>query len=195
MRIRTILSFTSICSSFLLTGLPRIIKERLHLAVAMSEPELGSDLASLATTAKRAEDGKGGWVLNGRKMWISAGSTADLVIISAVTDAKAKAHGISLFVVEKGMEGFEAAKRFAKLGKHASDTSLLTLVNVRVPDTHLIGKLGEGFIYMMRNLPKERLCIAVGSMAAARRALATTMNYGESRTNRIGASLLLREWD
>ena len=158
--------------------LPKIVKEGSVIAIAMSEPELGSDLATLATTAKRTPEG---WVLNGRKMWISAGATADIVVISAVTDASKGSKGISLFAVEKGTEGFESAKRFAKLGKHASDTCLLTLENVKVPLDNLLGLEGEGFKYMMSNLSKERLSIAVGSAAAARRALALTLNYVHGR--------------
>jgi len=160
--------------------LPRIVKEGSVLAIAMSEPEVGSDLASLGTTAKKTEDGQH-WILNGRKMWISAGATADIVVISAVTNPAKRARGISLFAVEKGTPGFESAKRFAKLGKHASDTCLLTLDNVKIPAANLIGKEGEGFVYMMSNLSKERMSIAVGSIAAARRALSITLNYVHGR--------------
>jgi acyl-CoA dehydrogenase len=121
------------------------------------------------------------YTLNGRKMWISAGATADIVVVSAVTDAAKRAAGISLFAVERGAPGFECAKRFAKLGKHASDTCLLTLDNVIVPAANLLGEEGAGFAYMMRNLSKERLSIAVGSIAAARRALALTLTYVHGR--------------
>jgi len=160
--------------------LPKIVKEGSVIAIAMSEPELGSDLATLRTTAKRSADGQT-YELTGRKMWISAGATADLAVISAVTDASKGARGISLFVVEKDTAGFESAKRFAKAGKHASDTCLLTLDKVVVPAANLLGKEGEGFKYMMSNLSKERLSIAIGSVAAARRALALTLNYIHGR--------------
>lgn len=158
-----------------------ILKRGAPIAVAMSEPEVGSDLGKLACTAERLPDGSG-WVLNGRKMWISAGAIAELVVVSCITDPKKGSKGISLFVVEKGMKGYSCAKRFGKLGKHASDTCLLTLDNVRVPMENLIGEEGKGFIYMMGHLPKERLSIAVGSAAAARRALALTTNYVHGRT-------------
>jgi long-chain-acyl-CoA dehydrogenase len=151
------------------------------IAVAMSEPEVGSDLGRLACQAKPAPDGDG-WVVSGRKMWISSGSIAELVVVSCVTDPNAGSKGISLLVVEADMEGFSCAKRFAKLGKHASDTCLLTLDNVRVPRRNLIGDEGMGFIYMMGHLPKERLSIAVGSAAAARRALALATNYVHGRS-------------
>lgn len=165
-------------------------KQRLHfvpklvrgapIAVAMSEPEVGSDLAKLSCTAVRSADGTG-WILNGRKMWISAGSVCELVVVAALTDPSKGAKGISLFVVERGMEGFDTAKRFSKLGKHASDTCLLTLKNVWVPDINVVGEIGKGFIYMMEHLSKERLSIAVGAAAAARRALALTTNYVHGR--------------
>ena len=112
---------------------------------------------------------------------ISAGNTADIVVISAVTDASKGSRGISLFAVEKGTPGFEVAKRFSKLGKHASDTCLLTLENVEVPAENLLGVEGGGFQSMLTNLPVERLSMAVGSAAAARRALAVTLNYVHGR--------------
>jgi alkylation response protein AidB-like acyl-CoA dehydrogenase len=89
--------------------------------------------------------------------------------------------GISLLVVERGMPGFSTAKRLGKLGRHASDTCLLTFEDVRVPASNLIGNEGFGFFYMMQNLPQERLSIAIASMAAARRALALTTNYAHGR--------------
>lgn len=150
------------------------------IAVAMSEPEVGSDLGKLATSAELLADG-GGFLVNGRKMWISAGSVAELVVVACLTDPAKGAKGISLLVVEAGMEGFSCAKRFGKLGKHAIDTCLLTLHDVRVPRENLIGEMGQGFAYMMHHLAKERLSIAVGSAAAARRALALATNYAHGR--------------
>ena len=102
-------------------------------------------------------------------------------MISAVTDASKGSRGISLFAVEKGTPGFESGKRFAKLGKHASDTCLLTLENVEVPAENLLGVEGGGFQSMLANLPVERLSMAVGSAAAARRTLAITLNYVHGR--------------
>lgn len=161
--------------------IPKIVAQRSILAVAMSEPELGSDLGKLATRAVKSADGSK-FVLNGRKMWISAGSAADLVVVSAVTDPSAGYRGISLLVVERGMKGFETAKRFQKLGKLSADTCLLTFENVEVPAKNLIGEEGFGFLYMMSNLAKERMSIAVTSMANCRRALALTTNYVHGRT-------------
>jgi len=149
------------------------------IAVAMSEPEVGSDLGKLSCRAEHSADGA--FIMNGRKMWISSGRNAELVVVACVTDPSKGAKGISLLVVESGMEGYECAKTFSKLGKHASDTCLLTLKNVKVPRSNLIGEEGMGFIYMMSHLPKERLSIAVGSAASARRALALATNYVHGR--------------
>merc|ERR1712151_1353320 len=115
-------------------------------------------------------------------MGISSGVVAELIVVACVTDPTKGAKGISLLVVERGMEGFSCAKRFGKLGKHASDTCLLTLKDVKVPKENLVGEEGMGFIYMMSHLPKERLSIAVGSAAAARRALALATNYVHGRS-------------
>jgi acyl-CoA dehydrogenase len=146
----------------------------------MSEPHVGSDLGNLASTAVISADASH-YVVNGSKMWISAGSVCDLVVVACLTDPKKKYKGISLLVLERGMPGFETAKRFSKLGKLASDTCLLTMKNVKVPAQNLVGLEGQGFNYMMQNLSKERLSIAVGSVAAARRALALTVNYVRGR--------------
>jgi len=121
--------------------------------------------------------------LTGRKMWISAGAVAELIVVSAVTDPSKGAKGISLMVVHKDMEGYSCAKKFGKLGKHASDTCLLTFENVKVPKENLVGSEGQGFIYMMTNLAKERLSIAVGSAAAIRRSLALATNYLHGRAS------------
>mmetsp|Transcript_88222 Transcript_88222/g.246847 ORF Transcript_88222/g.246847 Transcript_88222/m.246847 type:complete len:346 (+) Transcript_88222:1-1038(+) len=150
------------------------------IAVAMSEPEVGSDLGRLGCRAEPLADGSG-WRVSGRKMWISAGAVAELTVVACVTDASRGAKGISLLVLERGMEGFTCAKRFGKLGKSASDTCLLTLEGVLVPRANLVGEEGKGFAYMMSHLPKERLSIAVGSAAAARRALALATNYAHGR--------------
>lgn len=151
------------------------------IAVAMSEPEVGSDLGKLSCRGERQSNGD--FIMNGRKMWISSGKNAELIVVACVTDPTVSfSKGISLFIVESTMEGFECAKHFGKIGKHASDTCLLTLKDVRVPRSNLVGEEGKGFIYMMTHLPKERTSIAVGAVAAARRALALTTNYVHGRT-------------
>jgi alkylation response protein AidB-like acyl-CoA dehydrogenase len=160
--------------------LPKIAKENKILAVAMSEPEMGSDLAGVTTTAVKTPDGRH-YILNGRKMWISNGRICDYVVVVCYTERSKNYKGMSLVVVERGMEGFETAKTFGKLGKHAQDTCLLTFENVKVPVENLIGQEGDGFVALMKNLPKERLSIAISSMGSARRVLALTTNYVHSR--------------
>eukprot|EP00466_Bigelowiella_natans_P016773 jgi/Bigna1/40595/e_gw1.44.30.1 len=163
--------------------LPDIAQNGRVLAVAMSEPEVGSDLGALSTRAVEAvgEGGKDGFEITGRKMWISAGSVCDYVVVAAVTDPTKGSKGISLFVVEADRKGFEVAKRVAKIGKHASDTCLLTFDRVWVPKENMIGSRGDGFRLLMTNLSKERLSIAIGSAASARRVLALTVNYVQGR--------------
>mmetsp|Transcript_60980 Transcript_60980/g.114987 ORF Transcript_60980/g.114987 Transcript_60980/m.114987 type:complete len:524 (-) Transcript_60980:246-1817(-) len=172
--------FTKSCTEEQLRRWMPMLSRGAVIAVAMSEPEVGSDLIKLSCRAERLPNGDG-YILNGRKMWISSGTVAELIVVACVTDPKKGAKGISLLVVESNMEGYSCAKRFNKLGRHASDTCLLTMENVKVPQSNLVGEEGMGFIYMMSNLAKERLSIAVGSAAAARRALALTTNYVHGR--------------
>ena len=129
----------------------------------MSEPGAGSDLQGIATTARRDGDS---YVLNGQKTFISNGINADLVVVVAKTDPSAGHRGISLFVVERGMEGFERGRNLDKIGLKAQDTAELFFSDVRVPAENLLGEEGGGFVALMQNLPQERLCIAVNSAAA-----------------------------
>jgi alkylation response protein AidB-like acyl-CoA dehydrogenase len=162
--------------------LPRIVSEKLLLAVAMSEPEMGRDLAGMHAEAVRSTDGSF-YTLTGRKMWISSGAVADIVIVAALTDPSRSASrgGMSLFAVERGTPGFETAKRFTKVGRKASDTCLLTLDKVKVPAKNLIGEEGQGFKYLMQHLAAERLSIAVATAAASRRALGLTLSFVSGR--------------
>lgn len=166
--------------------LPKIAQGKI-IAVAMSEPQAGSDLMGVTSTATKSDDGKS-WVLNGRKMWISNGAVADIVVIVAYTDTSKKHNGMTLFVVEKGTPGFDTAMVFPKLGRHAQDTALLTLKDVKIPLHNIIGVEGQGFKHLMINLPQERLSIAVSAMAAARRALLLTWQYCKGR-DAFGRSL------
>jgi alkylation response protein AidB-like acyl-CoA dehydrogenase len=159
--------FAGFCSGELIT------------AIAMSEPAAGSDLQGIKTTARR--DG-GDWVLNGSKTFITNGINSDLVIVVAKTDPEKGAHGISLFMVERDMPGFERGRNLDKIGLKAQDTAELFFNNVKVPATNLIGEEGRGFIHLMENLPQERLSISVGAVAAAERVLATTIEYCKTRT-------------
>ncbi|MBC7075611.1 MAG: acyl-CoA dehydrogenase family protein [Syntrophomonadaceae bacterium] len=148
------------------------------LAVAMTEPEAGSDLAAMRTTAVR--DG-GDYVLNGSKTFISNGILADLIIVAAKTDPAAGSKGISLFVVERGMPGFERGKRIPKIGMHCQDTAELFFDNCRVPAGNLLGRENEGFIYLMEKLQQERLMAAILNQSLAERCLEITLDYVKER--------------
>ncbi|HSS67699.1 MAG TPA: acyl-CoA dehydrogenase family protein [Nocardioidaceae bacterium] len=147
-------------------------------AIAMTEPGAGSDLQSMQTTAVR--DGAA-YVVSGQKTFISNGINADLVIVAAKTDPDAGHRGISLFVVERGMPGFERGRNLDKIGLKAQDTAELFFDRVRVPAENLLGDEGRGFAALMDNLPRERLSIAVGSVAACERILSLTLEYVRER--------------
>ena len=132
-------------------------------AIAMTEPGAGSDLQGIRTTAVDQGDH---YVLNGQKTFISNGILADLVIVVARTDPEAGHKGISLLVVERGMEGFERGRNLDKIGQHAQDTAELFFDDVRVPKENLLGEEGAGFLYLMTNLSQERLSIAVSAATA-----------------------------
>ncbi|MFC7341021.1 acyl-CoA dehydrogenase family protein [Saccharopolyspora griseoalba] len=150
-------------------------------AIAMTEPGAGSDLQGIRTTAIRDGDH---YVLNGQKTFISNGIMSDLVIVVARTDPDPEAghHGISLLVVERGMEGFERGRNLDKIGQKAQDTAELFFNDVRVPAENLLGEEGQGFIYLMQNLPQERLSIAIASAATAEKVLGFTKDYCRERT-------------
>jgi alkylation response protein AidB-like acyl-CoA dehydrogenase len=158
--------------------LPRCVSGECITAIAMTEPGAGSDLAAIRTTARRDGDA---YLLNGQKTFISNGILNDLVIVVAKTDPDAGHRGISLLVVERDMPGYERGRRLEKIGLHAQDTAELFFHNVRVPRDHLLGEEGQGFRYLMEQLPRERLAIAVGAVAAAEAALEQTIRYCRER--------------
>jgi len=159
--------------------LPGVCRGETILAIAMTEPNAGSDLQGIKTTAVRDGDH---YVLNGTKTFISSGMLADLVIVVARTDRQAGARGFSLLVVERDTEGFERGRKLDKVGLKAMDTAELFFRDVRVPATNLLGAEGGGFGYLMANLPQERLNIAVSAVAAAEAAYEMTLRYSKSRT-------------
>ena len=159
--------------------LPGLADGRLIAALAMTEPDTGSDLAAIATSAVRDGDH---FVVNGAKTFISNGINADLIIVAVKTDPAAKHRGISLLVVERGMEGFERGRNLDKLGLHAQDTAELFFTDVRVPVANLLGEEGKGFGYMMESLARERLTVAISSVAAARGVLEHALQYVRERT-------------
>jgi alkylation response protein AidB-like acyl-CoA dehydrogenase len=151
-------------------------------AIAMSEPAAGSDLQGVKTTAIKQADGT--YVINGSKTFITNGWHADVVIVVAKTDPAAGAKGTSLFLIERGMPGFEKGKRLKKLGLKAQDTSELFFDNVKVSADQLLGgpaMEGKGFICLMEQLPWERLQIAIGAVAAAQAAIDWTVTYVKDR--------------
>ncbi len=158
--------------------LPRMATGELVTAIAMSEPAAGSDLQGIKTTAVRDGDH---YVINGSKTFITNGYLSDLVIVVAKTDPAAGAKGTSLLLVEAGMAGFSKGRKLKKVGMKAQDTSELFFDNVRVPAENLLGEEGMGFVYLMQELPQERLSVAVNAIAATESALRITVDYVKER--------------
>ena len=150
------------------------------VAVAMTEPGAGSDLAGIKTSAVRDGDD---WVLNGSKTFISSGINSDLVVVVCRTnpDPAAKHKAFSLLVVERGMAGFERGRKLDKMGLKSQDTAELHFDNVRVPAANVLGQVDQGFYHLMHNLPSERLSIAVTATAIARSVYEETLQYCKDR--------------
>jgi len=158
--------------------LPGMVDGSIITAIAISEPGAGSDVRGVRTSAVRDGDH---WILNGSKTFISNGQLANLVVVVCKTDPSAGHKGISLLVVEEGMEGFSRGRKLDKIGAKAADTSELFFDNVRVPVSNVLGELGRGFYNLMRNIPSERLGIAVHGVARAQRAFEVTLDYVKTR--------------
>jgi alkylation response protein AidB-like acyl-CoA dehydrogenase len=158
--------------------LPGIASGELITAIAMTEPGIGSDLASMSTRARR--DGSR-YVVDGSKTFITNGVNADLVITAVKTDPTQRHRGISLLVIERGMDGFERGRNLEKIGQHAQDTAELSFAGVHVPVANLLGAEGEGFAQLVSNLPQERLSIAASAVAAAEAMLEWTLDYVRER--------------
>ncbi len=158
--------------------LPGCVTGEIITAIAMTEPGAGSDLQGVRTTAVDKGDH---YVLNGSKTFISNGIHADLVIVVAKTNPEASHLGFSLLVVERGMEGFERGRNLEKIGLHAQDTAELSFTDVVVPKANLLGEEGQGFIYLMQNLPQERLIIAAQAAAACNYIVELCLDYAKTR--------------
>jgi acyl-CoA dehydrogenase len=157
--------------------MPGVISGETILAVAMTEPSTGSDLAGMKTRAvKQGEH----WVLNGSKTYISNGILSDLIVVAARTDPD-RPHGISLFLVERGMEGFERGRNLEKMGLKSQDTAELFFNDVKVPEANLIGEEGQGFKYLAQMLAQERLVAAIGFIATAQTAFDLTLDFVKER--------------
>ncbi|MBB4101371.1 acyl-CoA dehydrogenase family protein [Sphingomonas kyeonggiensis] len=158
--------------------LPGMVSGEKVAAIAMTEPGAGSDLQAIRTTARL--DGNH-YVINGTKTYISNGQTADVVIVVAKTNVELGAKGTSLFLVEADRAGFARGRNLDKIGLHGADTSELFFEDVRVPATNMLGQEGRGFAYLMRNLPQERLTIAIGAQASAQRAFDEALGFVKER--------------
>jgi alkylation response protein AidB-like acyl-CoA dehydrogenase len=159
--------------------LPGICSGEQITAIAMTEPGIGSDLAGMKTSAIRNGDH---YIVNGSKTFITNGINADLVITAVKTDPTQRHRGMSLLVLERGMAGFERGRNLDKIGMHSQDTAELFFNDVAVPVANLLGAEGEGFAQLVRNLPQERLNIAMAAIAAARAAFDWTLAYCKERT-------------
>lgn len=157
--------------------LPKCVSGESILAVAITEPGAGSDVAGIRT---RAEDKGDHFLLNGSKTFISNGINADLVVVVARTDPNSR-HGLSLFVVERGMEGFDRGKNLKKMGMKSQDTAELFFNNVKVPKENLLGDVNRGFYHLMHFLAEERLLGACGYIANAEAAFNLTLDYVNER--------------
>ena len=158
--------------------LPKCVTGECILAVAMTEPNAGSDLSGIRSTAVEHDDH---WVLSGSKTYISNGINADLVIVAAKTGAPEQKHDMTLFLVEQGMEGFERGRNLKKMGLKAQDTAELFFNNVKVPKTNVLGEPGAGFKYLMEGLAEERLLGAVMYLSAAQLSYDLTVEYVSGR--------------
>ncbi len=158
--------------------LPAMARGEIVGAIAMSEPAAGSDLQGIQTTA--AKDGDG-YLVNGSKTFVTNGWHADLVITVAKTNPAAGAKGTSLLLLERSMPGFEKGQRLKKVGMKAQDTSELFMNDVRVPRANLLGEENQGFVYLMKELPWERLQIAIAAVSSAQAAIEWTVEYVRSR--------------
>ncbi len=157
--------------------LPGFVSGESILAIAMTEPDAGSDLAGMRSAARRDGDD---WILNGQKTYISNGILSDVVIVAAKTDPD-KSHTMGLFLVERGMPGFERGRNLKKMGMKGQDTAELFFEDVRIPADNVLGHPEHGFFHLMEALAEERLIAAVGNLAAAQLAIDITRDYVRER--------------
>lgn len=157
--------------------LPKAISGEAILAIAMTEPSTGSDLAGMKT---KAEDKGDHWLLNGTKTYISNGILGDVMVVAARTDPT-RPHGISLFLVERGMEGFERGRKLEKMGLKSQDTAELFFNDVKLPKANLLGEAGMGFKYLAKFLAQERLVSAIMFLSSAQTAFDLTLDFVKDR--------------
>jgi len=167
--------------------LPAIVAGEKITAVAVTEPDAGSDVKSIRTRARRDA---GDWVLKGSKMFITNGALADVYFVAAKTDPEAGSKGVSMFIVEKGMKGFSVGRKLEKMGWRCSDTAELVFDDCRVPAENLLGEENRGFYAIMKNFQNERMAIAAMATGEASKAIEMTLEYVRTR-KAFGAPL----WD
>lgn len=167
--------------------LPKIVAGEAITAVAVTEPDAGSDVKSIRTSARREGNE---WVLKGAKMFITNGALADLYFVAAKTDPAAGSKGLSIFIVEKGTPGFSVGRKLDKMGWRSSDTAELVFDDCRVPAQNLLGEENRGFYAIMKNFQNERMAIASMAMGEAQKAIELTLEYVKTR-KAFGAPL----WD
>ncbi|MDV2468627.1 acyl-CoA dehydrogenase family protein [Acinetobacter chinensis] len=158
--------------------LPKMVSGEVVGAIGMTEPGAGSDLQGMRSSAILNGDH---YLLNGSKTFISNGQHADLVVLAAKTDPQARAKGVSLLLVDTHLEGFKKGTNLDKIGLHSQDTSELFFDNVKVPASQLLGNPGQGFAYLMQELPRERTAIAATALGAIRGAIDVTTQYVKER--------------
>ena len=158
--------------------LPRMVSGEWIGSLGMTEPHAGSDLKAIKTRAVRTGDD---FIINGQKVFISNGQLCDILVLATKTDADAGAKGITLFIVEGGMEGFQRGRNLEKLGLKAQDTSELFFDNVRVPAANMLGEEGQGFKLMMQKLAQERLAQAIRSATVTETVIEWTVEYTSQR--------------
>ncbi|KAL3324952.1 hypothetical protein AABB24_038857 [Solanum stoloniferum] len=158
--------------------LPKLISGEHVGALAMSEPNAGSDVVGMKCKADRVE---GGYVLNGNKMWCTNGPTAQTLVVYAKTDVTAGSKGITAFIIEKGMTGFSTAQKLDKLGMRGSDTCELVFENCFVPEENVLGQVGKGVYVLMSGLDLERLVLASGPVGIMQACLDVVLPYVKQR--------------
>ncbi len=158
--------------------LPKMVSGEVVGAIGMTEPGAGSDLQAMRTSAILQGDQ---YILNGSKTFISNGQHADLVVLAVKTDPQARAKGVSLMLVDAHLDGFKKGTNLEKIGLHSQDTSELFFDNVHVPKDQLLGQAGQGFAYLMQELPRERTAIAATALGAIRGSIDVTIQYVKER--------------
>ena len=161
--------------------MPDIISGKKITAIAVTEPGAGSDVASIRTKATQT---KGGWILNGTKMFITNGIYGDLFVVAAKTgstSSTSRSYIVTMFIVEKGTKGFSNGQKLNKMGWHSSDTAELIFDNCFVPDKNVLGEVNQGFYAIMRNFQNERLVLGAQALGEAQKAIELTVDYVKER--------------